>query len=75
MDVACAEVDALRAAVAARALNMLPSAVGPDAAAALASGGAPRVVTHRSVPVLVVLILVAAGAIIGWALCGLCPRG
>lgn len=68
----CPNVSALRAAVAARALNMLPSTVGPDAVATLASGGAPRVVSHRSVSVLVVLALVAAGAVLGWAVCTLC---
>ena len=71
MNASCPEVGVLRASVAARALNMLPSSVGADAAASLASGGAPRVVTHQSVSVLVVLGLVVAGAVIGWAICSL----
>jgi len=69
-----ADTGVLRAAVAARALNMLPSSVGPDAVTSLASGGAPRVVTHQCVSVVVVVLLVLAGAVIGWAGCRFCSK-
>ena len=68
------DIGVLRAAVAARALNMLPSSVGPDAVTSLASGGAPRVVTHQCVSVLVVILLIVAGAVIGWAGCTFCSN-
>lgn len=74
MHAPCPDVGALRAAVAARALNMLPSSVGPDAVTSLASGGAPRVVTHRSLSVLVVLLLFVTGAVVGWALGSFCTK-
>lgn len=67
-DALCPTVSAFRAAVASRALNMLPSSVASDAVTSLASCGAPRVVSHQSLPTLVVIVLVLSGVVIGWAI-------
>ena len=62
------DVRRLRLAVASRALGMLPSRINADAATALATRGAPRVVRERTCAFELLLAAVVVGVIIGWCL-------